>query len=288
MGGAWPAAARKPFLKTKDFLVSGEDFELVQIHENGLLRTLPAPKDLSSYYQSERYISHTDGRKTVFEKLYQGVKALTLKRKEKLLRKLHGSPGKLLDFGAGTGDFLATAAGAGWVTAGVEPATGARTLGQDKGVRLWADLDNLPEGTYDIITLWHVLEHLPDPGMMVNSLQGLLGKGGHLIIAVPNYRSFDARYYRAYWAAYDTPRHLWHFTKESLENILGSEGFELTGQKPMWFDAYYVSWLSEKYRKNPLAPIGAFLVASFSNILALFTGEYSSIIYIFRKANPKS
>lgn len=278
----------KQVLRTKDFMVSGEEFALIQVDENGLLRTHPVPANLSAYYQSEAYISHTDRRKTLFEKLYQGFKVVNLKSKIKLLHRLHDTKGRLLDFGSGTGDFLYAAQKAGWEIWGVEPEDGARARGNQKGVRAGANLEWVPEVSFDIITLWHVLEHLPEPGRIIRALGVRLSDKGHLIIAVPNYQSFDGKYYRSYWAAYDTPRHLWHFTRPSLVDLLKSQGFELVKERPMWFDAYYVSWLSEKYRQNPWAPIRAFLIASISNLLAVFSGESSSRIYVFRKSGNKA
>ena len=280
--GAFPG--QEPVLRTKDFMVSGEEFGLFEVGEKGLLRTLPLPADLSAYYRSEAYISHSDRRKTLFEKLYQGFKGLNLKSKIKLLQRLRANKGRLLDFGSGTGDFLCAAQKAGWETFGVEPDEGARSRGLQKGVRVGSNLDSVPEALFDMITLWHVLEHLPEPGYVVGELGSRLAQDGYLIIAVPNYRSFDARYYGSFWAAYDTPRHLWHFTKPSLEDLLKGQGFELIREKPMWLDAYYVSWLSEKYKRNPLGPVRAFLIGSLSNLLALFNGECSSRIYIFKKS----
>jgi 2-polyprenyl-3-methyl-5-hydroxy-6-metoxy-1,4-benzoquinol methylase len=284
-GGAASAAGieNAPFLQTKDFMVSGEAFELVRVDDHGLLRTLPRPKNLAPYYRSEAYISHTDRRTTFFEKLYQGFKAFNLRGKIKLLKRLHSAPGKLLDFGSGTGDFLLAAQKAGWSVIGVEPDEGARSRSLKKGIRALARVEGLPEPSFDIITLWHVLEHLPDPGEIIASLGERLVNNEYLIIAVPNYKSFDARHYGSFWAAYDTPRHLWHFTAEAMEALLESKGFHLEEKRPMWLDAFYVSWLSEKYKRNPIAPIPAFLVACCSNMLAVFSGESSSRIYVFRK-----
>lgn len=272
-----------PYLTTRDFMVTGEVFELVQKGSEGLLQTRPMPADTAPYYKSEAYLSHTDSNKTLFEKLYLLLKSFNLKSKLRLLKGLQKSPGALLDFGAGTGDFLSVVKRAGWVVSGVELDQGARQRASQKGVEVWADLTELPAGKYDGISLWHVLEHLPDPGATIGELRTRLKDSGHLIIAVPNYGSLDAQIYGYHWAAYDTPRHLWHFSRASLRSLLDQCGFELLAEKPQWLDAYYVSWLSEKYRRNPLAPVRAFCVATLSNLAALFSGESSSRIYIFRK-----
>lgn len=274
----------EPVLVTRDFMVSGEEFALFKAGDNGLLRTEPVPSNLSAYYQSDAYISHTDQRKTLFEKLYQGFKVLNLAGKIRLLNRLMPGKGSLLDFGSGTGDFLFAAHRAGWKVLGVEPNEGARTRALQKGVQAEANLEALPGESFDIIALWHVLEHLPEPGNMVRRLGARLSGHGYMIVAVPNHRSFDAQYYGSFWAAYDTPRHLWHFTKTSLEALFKEQGFELIREKAMWLDAYYVSWLSEKYRKNPIAPVRAFLIASISNFQAVFNRESSSRVYVFRKS----
>lgn len=286
--GEGAGAVIEPVLVTRDFMVSGEEFALFRAGDNGLLRTDPVPANLSAYYQSDAYISHTDHRKTLFEKLYQGFKVLNLAGKIRLLNRLMARKGSLLDFGSGTGDFLVAAHRAGWKAFGVEPNAGARSMASQKGVRAEAELEALPGDSFDIITLWHVLEHLPEPGTIIQRLGARLYGHGLMIVAVPNHRAFDAKFYGSFWAAYDTPRHLWHFTKPSLENLFKEQGFDLMREKAMWLDAYYVSWLSEKYRKNPLAPLRAFLVASISNILAIFNGESSSRIYIFKKSSSGS
>ncbi len=272
-----------PVLNTRDFMVTGEEFALLRRSPEGLLQTWPSPADTSPYYQSEAYLSHTDGNNSLFERLYQILKATNLKSKLRLLKELERAPGKLLDFGAGTGDFLNAAKKAGWSVTGVEPNKGARDKARQKGVAVCAGIKELPEASYDCISLWHVLEHLPDPEGVIKELGSRLKSAGHFIVAVPNYKSTDARFYGAHWAAYDTPRHLWHFSRTALKALFDDWGYELHLERAQWLDAYYVSWLSEKYRKNPLAPFRAFLIATYSNLAALCTGESSSRIYIFKR-----
>lgn len=271
------------FLTTRDYMVSGESFDLIRLGADGLLKTRPVPPDIAPYYQSEDYLSHTDGNRSLFEKLYQILKRVNLKSKIRLLKKLQKRPGRILDFGAGTGDFLLSAKMAGWDVAGIEPNKDARERANQKRVPVYAGLEEVSTGLFDCISLWHVLEHLPDPGAILQELGNRLEASGYLIIAVPNYRSLDARIYREHWAGFDTPRHLWHFSRASLRLQLSRWGFECLDEKPQWLDAYYVSWLSEKYRKNPLGPVRAFCVATLSNLVALFTGESSSRIYVFQK-----
>jgi len=265
----------------QDFLVSKESFELVYDPEMEMLVTTPAPTDLARYYESDAYISHTDSKKGLIPFLYQTVKSYSLHRKEYLIRSENRSAGSILDIGAGTADFLSMCKKRGWDTTGVEINEGARKLANEKGVVLFEELSEL-KGTYDVVTLWHVLEHLPDLPAVTKSLEMLLRPGGTLIIAVPNYKSFDAAYYKEYWAAYDVPRHLWHFSRSSMKKLFSS-AFKLTSTKPMIFDAFYVSLLSEKYKNGTDFSLKAFWVGLRSNIAALSSREYSSVIYIYKK-----
>jgi SAM-dependent methyltransferase len=270
-------------IETKDYLVSGKTFKVVPSSRPGILQTKPAPRNLEAYYESDRYISHTDGKKDFFEGLYQLAKSWNLSRKVKMIGRLHQGVGTLLDVGAGTGDFLLSARSSGWKVSGIEPNIKARGLAATKGLNLSADLAELDNGTVDCITLWHVLEHIPEPSTLLDELYKKLDANGHLILALPNYRSFDADHYGAHWAAYDVPRHLWHFSNRGITAFLAERGFERMETRPMPLDAFYVSWLSERYRKNPLAPISAFAIGLWSNLRAIRSGEYSSLVYVFKK-----
>lgn len=272
------------YLHTQDFLVSGEFFELVYDQDFQLLKTIPQPENLTPYYASESYISHTDRRKTLLEKIYGGVKNISLKQKIRLLQKYHGSIGSVLDVGAGTGDFLAKAQKKGWEICGIEPDEKARQLAQSKKVELYSSWEGIPKKKFDVITLWHVLEHLPDLDHQIKLLASHLHPGGILVVAVPNFKSYDAQYYKKYWAAYDTPRHIWHFSKASISKLFLPNGFELIGIKPMLFDSFYVSLLSEKYKTGSNRWLAALWVGLYSNIYGLFKNEYSSHIYILKKS----
>lgn len=273
----------KLFLRTKDFTVSEENFELHYDSELEMLVTHPQPANIGSYYESDQYISHTDSRVTFIDRLYQWVKRYNIDKKTQLLDKQKVKGVKLLDFGAGTGDFLTAAKSKGFKISGVEPNEKARTNAAKKGIELVADVSELQEEGFDVITLWHVLEHLPDLDKQIERLQSLLNENGTLVIAVPNYKSFDAKYYGAYWAAYDVPRHLWHFSKTSIIRICDKHNMDVVSIKPMVFDAFYVSLLSEKYKGNKLFLINAFFIGMWSNIKAYFSKEYSSLIYIINK-----
>ena len=273
------------YLKTKDFLVTGEEFSLLYDLEREMLLTYPQPEteNLSKYYESEDYISHTDSKKGVVSFLYQFIKKKALQNKTKLITSLNNGTGNLLDIGAGTGDFLKSAKQIGWEINGIEPHEGARILAHEKGIDLSEHIDNFKGNTFDVITLWHVLEHLPNLEETINNIEELLKPGGTLIIAVPNYNSFDAEYYKNNWAAYDVPRHLWHFSRKSMERLFSKEMI-LEKIKPMIFDSFYVSLLSEKNKTGNQNLIKAFFIGLRSNIAAWHTKEYSSLIYCFKKA----
>ncbi|WP_242535698.1 class I SAM-dependent methyltransferase [[Muricauda] lutisoli] len=271
------------FLKTKDFSVSGEHFELHRDEELDMLVTKPQPQNLAPYYESENYISHTDSQTSFTDRLYQLVKRKNLRNKGQLLVNQIDTPKNLLDLGAGTGDFLITAQNSGFKVSGVEPNDKARKLAEQKGVHLFSGLVDVPNQKYQAITLWHVLEHLPDLDQQIKRLVNLLEEDGVLVIAVPNFKSYDAKHYKSHWAAFDVPRHLWHFSKTSIAKLFAPHQMEVIKIKPMWFDAFYVSMLSEKYRGNKGYLFSAFFVGLWSNIKAIFTKEHSSLIYILKK-----
>ncbi|MEW2920636.1 class I SAM-dependent methyltransferase [Muricauda sp. ANG21] len=273
----------KLYLKTKDFSVSGESFELHWDPSLDMLVTQPQPTELAAYYESEDYISHTDAQNSFTDKLYQAVKQKNLKNKLQLIDNQKVNAKSILDIGAGTGDFLATAQKAGYTVTGVEPNAKARALGKQKGVELLSDLGELNEKQFEVITLWHVLEHLPDLEHQIRTIISKLTNEGSLIIAVPNFKSFDANYYGTHWAGYDVPRHLWHFSKTAITKLFQQHDMEVISIRPMWFDAFYVSMLSEKYKGNKLYLISAFFVGLWSNLKAIFTKEHSSLIYILKR-----
>ncbi len=274
----------EPKLVCKDHLVTGEEFQISK-YENGILRTNPFPPDLRKYYESENYISHSDSKKGLQDKVYQLVKSHMLSRKAKWVRR-YFKQGDILDFGAGTGEFLNKMKKFLWNVDGVEPNKTARDLAILKGLNLKPTLSELRIKKFDVISLWHVLEHLPDLEKKIQEFYDLLNEEGILIIAVPNHRSYDAEFYKEDWAAWDVPRHLWHFSREGLKEKFYEFNFELVDEKPLRFDSYYVSLLSEK-NKNSSNPLNAFYRGFVSNLKARKTGEYSSIAYFFKKT-PKT
>ena len=267
----------------KDYSVSQEEFTLVYNSVLELYRTNPVPDELGKYYESEAYISHTDSRKTLFDRLYQWVKSYNLKHKIAVIKRYKKGNIHLLDIGAGTGDFvLSSKKYAHWEAMGIEPSEKARAKAEEKGLLLQADFSELLPHSFDVITMWHVLEHVPDVTQEIQIISNLLKENGIAVIAVPNYRSWDAQHYKELWAAYDVPRHLWHFSQESIRLLFTEKGFQLIGVKPMPFDAFYVSLLSEKYKTGSMNFLKGGYQGLLSNLSALKTGEYSSLIYLLK------
>lgn len=275
------------FLKVKDHSVSGESFQLIKNETYGFLETFPQPEEqkLSEYYKTENYISHTDSKRNLLEKAYHVVRNISLKRKLKLINSFESEEKKILDVGCGTGDFLKVAQLNNWQVSGIEPNEQARQIANQKtnNVVFEAEqLSNFEKHSFDVISLWHVLEHLPKLHEHISILKNLLKVNGTLLIAVPNHASYDAKYYENFWAAYDVPRHLWHFNQTSISKLFESNNMEVVKTHPMKFDAYYVSLLSEKYKSGFMNPIIGFWTGLRSNMKAKQSTEYSSLIYVIK------
>lgn len=275
-------------LEVKDYFLSGEIFPLYKCNTCGLISTFPAPDEnhIASYYKSEKYISHSSRATNFFEFLYQGVRHFTLKKKANLtLKYAHGN--KLLDIGCATGEYLQTCRKKGFEVYGVEPNQKAREIAYINHGLIIEDLEGLntfKPGTFDAISMWHVLEHVHDINERMLQINRLLKEDGVAIIALPNSECYDAAYYKDKWAAYDVPRHLFHFSKLAFKTLAEKHGFKVKVIRPMKFDAYYVSLLSEKYKNGKSAPIRALLTGLRSNIKAKMKhGNYSSLIYIISK-----
>lgn len=275
-----------PFLKCCDHHVTKENFDLLRDATNDFLITNPLPKDeeISRYYQSDAYISHTDAKRTLLDRVYQRVRSHTLKKKLKLVQSFALDQKTILDVGAGTGDFLQVCQAANWDVQGIEPNESARSIAENKlGNRLHTEFSDVGSSQFDVITLWHVLEHLPNLNAAVQQLEQWLKPNGTLILAVPNFNSYDANYYKSFWAAYDVPRHRWHFSQTAMRNLCNNFNLQVAEVLPMKFDAYYVSLLSEKYKTGFMNPLAAMLRGWLSNYKAKNTSEYSSLIYVVKK-----
>ena len=278
----------KQYISVKDNSVSKENFELYRDESLDLLITYPQPKEeeLGKYYESDDYISHTDGKRSMFEKAYHFVKGIALKNKLQLINDLQKEKGKLLDIGAGTGEFLMVAKENGWQTIGIEPSDKARNIALKKGVFLADSLADLEDHSFDVISMWHVLEHVPNLENQIKELKRLLKPTGTILIAVPNFNSYDAKYYKEFWAAYDVPRHLWHFSKTAIKELFEKEGLHLQKVLPMKFDAFYVSLLSEKYKTGKMNYFKAISIGLKSNKYGKENLDYSS--HIKNKKNASS
>ena len=275
---------KKHFLTVKDYSVSQETFELYHDEELDMLITYPQPtlENLGRYYESIDYISHTDSKRTLFEKCYHFIKSIALKNKLNLVNSLQPSKGSILDIGAGTGDFLSVVKENGWSIVGVEPSEKAKAIAKFKGVSFVEETSELENNSFDVITMWHVLEHVPNLESQIKELKRLLKPNGSLIIAVPNFKSFDAKRYGKFWAAYDVPIHFWHFSKTAIKKLFAKEDMELVKVLPMKFDSFYVSLLSEKYKTGRMNFIKAFFIGLQSNWKAKQNFEYSSHIYVLK------
>ena len=278
--------SKKHFLTVKDHSVSKEIFELYHDETLDMLITSPQPdlENLGKYYESEDYISHTDNKRSLFEKAYHVVKNIALKNKLNLINKQQSQKGKILDIGAGTGDFLLTAKNDGWETVGVEPSDRAKEIAKKKGISFVEQISELENHSFDVITMWHVLEHVPDLQLQIQELKRLLKPTGTLIIAVPNFKSYDAKYYNEFWAAYDVPIHFWHFSKKAIKSLFENVDMKLEKVLPMKFDSFYVSLLSEKYKTGKMNFVRAFFIGLKSNLKASSTKEYSSHIYVLKNS----
>lgn len=277
-------------LTVKDFTVSLEDFEIVECVSCGFRFTAhpPAVHQIGRYYQSDAYISHTDSKKGIFNTIYQLIRKQAVKSKRKLV--CHFSQrktGNILDYGCGTGAFLAEMKSAGWQVQGMEPDPGARSRAEDLTASTIMDPDMLPTietASVDVITMWHVLEHVHALHDTLSQVKRILKENGLLVVAVPNHLSHDARHYAQHWAAYDVPRHLHHFSPLSITQLMKIHGLQVREVLPLWYDAFYVSLLSEKYKTGSMRLIPAILTGLISNLKALFNkGVCSSQIYIISK-----
>jgi 2-polyprenyl-3-methyl-5-hydroxy-6-metoxy-1,4-benzoquinol methylase len=249
---------------------------------------VPDENSIGGYYQSTDYISHSNTNKGLINQLYQKVRNYTLNQKANLIISKTVKHGRILDLGAGIGAFLNTMKGRGWEITGIEPDEGARQQSKNLfniDLQETNALEQLPPGSFDAITLWHVLEHVHQLHAYIEQLKVLLKQKGKLFIAVPNYQSLDSSVYKLYWAAYDVPRHLYHFTPKTINVLMEKHGMKVIARKPMWFDSFYISLLSSKYKNGKTKWLGAGMSGLRSNLNALLNKDKcSSLIYIIEKA----
>lgn len=265
---------------------SDESFKIDKCSNCGFTFTNPIPieKEIGKYYESDEYVSHSNTSKGIVNFLYQKVRNFTLDQKVGLLRRLSTGK-KLLDIGCGTGEFLGRANKNGYAVEGIEPSPIARKQATENfniEVNEESHLSSLPSGGYDFITMWHVLEHVYHLNDRVAELKRLIKKDGYVLIAVPNLESYDAKKYKEHWAAYDVPRHLYHFSKKDISSLASKHEMQVIETLPMKFDSFYVSLLSEKYKTGSQNLLTAFLTGWKSNRVASTGGGYSSQLYILQ------
>lgn len=281
-------------MESKDHSVSQELFSIWECSDCTVRFTqdIPAADSIGKYYKSENYISHSNTSKGIVNRLYHIVRKRTLKSKQKLISAISGiSKGDLLDVGAGVGIFASHMKQQGWNVSGLEPDEDTRKRAYAQAGIVLEDTSVMftwPAEKFDIITLWHVLEHVHDMHGYLNRLKDLLKSGGKMFIAVPNYKSYDAGYYKEFWAAYDVPIHLYHFSPSGMEMLLKKHGLRLESIWPMWYDSFYVSMLSEKYKKGSGGLIMGLLIGAISNLKALVNRKScSSLIYVVSRSSSK-
>ena len=277
----------KNHINSIDYSVTKEEFNIVRCNSCDFHFTNPRPdnNELGRYYISDHYISHNNTNKTLFEKAYQTVRKITIKGKFKLIKQ-YTNKGSILDIGCGTGEFLNIFKKNGWTTKGIEPNGNARQKAIKNHKLDVIENTNLSdiEDKFDIISMWHVLEHVTDLKNNLNELNRLLSKNGKIIIAVPNLNSYDSSYYGQYWAAYDLPIHLSHFSKKTITKLFRNNGFSLVKTKGMKFDSFYVSIISEEHKTGKKNYIKAILIGFISNLYGWLSKKgYSSSVYVFEK-----
>ncbi len=278
------------FLELEDYFLSKESFEISLCAECGFKFTNPVPRetDLPKYYESDEYISHSNTTKGFVNKIYQLVRNHSIKRKAGIAtHKIYN--GEALDIGCGTGDFLNELSRRGWKVKGIEPNKTARNnainnFGLD--VSDEQQLFKFGANGFDVITMWHVLEHVYNLDKHLSQIKKILRKDGRLIIALPNADSMDANIYKNYWAAYDVPRHLHHFNQASFKKLMERYEFEIIKIKPMIFDSFYISMLSEKYKSGKINYLNAFFNGLKTDVYGLLNKKYySSLIYVLKLKN---
>ena len=277
----------KTVLELKDYFLTKEDFIIMECPHCGLRFTSPRPSPdvIGKYYQSEEYYSHQQNNKGLVPRIYEFIKSFNVKHKASLA--IWGlSVGKMLDIGCGVGDFLVQVKKQGWEVHGIEPSDDARNIAQTRlGFRPKdpSEYSHFDDHSFDVITMWHVLEHIDDLHFQTSEIVRLLKPGGRLVIALPNFQSFDCQYYKDKWAAWDVPRHLNHFAPETLKSIFTSLGFQFIDTQKLIWDAYYISYMSERFLGHSLPLVRGAFIGLRSNCKARRSGMYSSLVYRFQK-----
>ncbi len=265
----------KEYLKVKDHFLSKESFELIANDNDDVLKTNPIPDGIARYYQSDNYLSHTK-KQNIISKLYSAVQRLNLKYKLEIIKKNTHSK-NLFDYGCGDGAFLNFMHEKGYNCIGFEPHLAIKL----DGIKVVKELNEI-EGSFDIITLWHVLEHIEMPIDALKKIKNFMTPSTSLLIAIPNYKSYDADFYKSYWAGYDVPRHIYHYSKEGAIQFFKDNGFVVEKVIGLPYDSFFVSMLSENYKGGWIGKIRWAFIGLLSNIYAWKSGNWSSLIYLLK------
>ena len=272
------------FMKIKDHFLTQEIFTIAETSTKGVFRTQNLPANLDPYYESTEYISHHQDSGSLKEKLYKFLQGFNLKYKRNILKEELNFGNSILDYGCGAAEFLKYIE-KDFMTFGLEPNEIARNYASQKlsKTKIISEISEIENNSLDAITLWHVFEHIDNQEEMITLFHNKLKVNGLLIIAVPNPTSYDAKRYKEFWAAYDVPRHIYHFTKKGMENLMNNKNWKIKKIKPLLLDSFYISMLSEKYHKSSLYWFKGLVFGAISNFKALKTGEFSSLIYLIEK-----
>ena len=278
---------KKDLYKTRDYLVSGESFSIRWDDSKGYAVTHPQPsqEELGAYYESDAYISHNASGLGLVAFLYRLARNFMFRVKHKMFKNELPKNASVLDYGCGTGAFLKFISSCGYSSFGIETNLYAREQAIHKRLNVAESWRGLTQNQYDLISMWHVLEHVPDLNECIQEAEKRLKSNGVFLIAIPNLKSFDAQYYKEFWAAYDVPRHLWHFSQRGIQQLIEPYGFELIAKHPLILDALYIAYISEKHKGSRFSLAKGILRGIQSNWKSRKTGEYSSLVYLFRKTN---
>jgi 2-polyprenyl-3-methyl-5-hydroxy-6-metoxy-1,4-benzoquinol methylase len=273
-----------------DHFISGESFTIARCNRCGFLFTqdYPSENDMYRYYESDNYISHSDTSEGTINKIYHLIRQLMLVRKRRIINRLTGlKSGNLLDVGSGTGHFASMMKKSGWTVKGIEISEKARNASAatfDLDIIDPGKISELEANSFDCVTMWHVLEHFHDPYRYISDIITLLKPGAICLVALPNSSSFDANYYKQIWAAFDVPRHLWHFDPVTFNEFSVKSGLQVEHRLLLPFDVFYISVLSEKYKGSPMPFITGIGRALWFSLLTLFKrNRGSSVIYVLKK-----
>jgi len=273
------------YCTAKDRLVSGELFSVYFNNDRTVARTkIDSGEDMYRFYKTNNYHSHQETPKTFTDKIYFISRRLMLHFKYRLIKPKTKNP-KLLDYGCGNGNFLKYLSDKNINSIGVEKSLLSQRICRSKGLNVFSSIKDIKQSKYNVITLWHVLEHVSNPLKCISALSKLLSIDGSLVIAVPNIQSIDSQLFKSEWAALDVPRHLWHFTPKGLIDLLQKEHFVLHKKRSLFLDAYYISLLSARRKKIFFPWLIAVFVGTVSNIFGVFTGNCSSSVFVFKKRN---